>query len=170
MNNEITFFPFQIRFHVPLSLFIYLGFRSDKPQAMSSTAASKWGRSKPKASKSVTRSPKATLQFPVDRTVHSLKADKYSERVGTTPIYLSIILEYFAAEVTLNIKALYCGKIRTYLVFDFFFTFFGLDLNVVLIWRLTDAWTSRERYEGQQEELDSSETYRVGGEKWQEFE
>ncbi|KAE9461739.1 hypothetical protein C3L33_06352, partial [Rhododendron williamsianum] len=104
------------------------GFRSATPQAMSSTAASKGGRSKPKASKSVARSSKVALQFPVDKTAHSLEANKYSEHVGATPVYLSAILEYFAIEVTLDIKAL-------------------------------------ERHKGQQEELDSSETYTVGSEK-----
>ncbi|KAG6701529.1 hypothetical protein I3842_08G169700 [Carya illinoinensis] len=58
---------------------------------MSSTGgggSTKGGRGKPKASKSVSRSQKAGLQFP------------YAERVGAgAPVYLSAVLEYLAAEV-----------------------------------------------------------------------
>lgn len=70
---------------------------------MSSTGGStKGGRGKPKASKSVTRSQKAGLQFPVGRIARFLKAGKYAERVGAgAPVYLSAVLEYLAAEVRL---------------------------------------------------------------------
>ncbi|KAE9460520.1 hypothetical protein C3L33_07547, partial [Rhododendron williamsianum] len=72
----------------------------DQPHTMSSTAASKGGRGKPKASKSVSRSSKAGLQFPVGRIARFLKAGKYAERVGAgAPVYLSAVLEYLAAEV-----------------------------------------------------------------------
>lgn len=58
------------------------------------------GRGKPKASKSVSRSSKAGLQFPVGRIARFLKAGKYAERVGAgAPVYLSAVLEYLAAEV-----------------------------------------------------------------------
>ncbi|KAF7121050.1 hypothetical protein RHSIM_Rhsim13G0018900 [Rhododendron simsii] len=68
---------------------------------MSSTAASKGGRGKPKASKSVSRSSKAGLQFPVGRIARFLKAGKYAERVGAgAPVYLSAVLEYLAAELS----------------------------------------------------------------------
>ncbi|CAA3029917.1 histone H2AX [Olea europaea subsp. europaea] len=69
---------------------------------MSSTggASTKGGRGKPKASKSVSRSSKAGLQFPVGRIARFLKAGKYAERVGAgAPVYLSAVLEYLAAEV-----------------------------------------------------------------------
>ncbi|KAG8472065.1 hypothetical protein CXB51_036447 [Gossypium anomalum] len=68
---------------------------------MSSTGGStKGGRGKPKASKSVSRSHKAGLQFPVGRIARFLKAGKYAERVGAgAPVYLSAVLEYLAAEV-----------------------------------------------------------------------
>ncbi|KAK4482233.1 hypothetical protein RD792_009380 [Penstemon davidsonii] len=70
---------------------------------MSSNAAAattKGGRGKPKASKSVSRSSKAGLQFPVGRIARFLKAGKYAERVGAgAPVYLSAVLEYLAAEV-----------------------------------------------------------------------
>ena len=58
------------------------------------------GRGKPKGTKSVTRSAKAGLQFPVGRIARYLKAGKYAERVGGgAPVYLSAVLEYLAAEV-----------------------------------------------------------------------
>lgn len=67
---------------------------------MSSTSSAKGGRGKPKSSKSVSRSQKAGLQFPVGRIARFLKAGKYAERVGASaPVYLSAILEYLAAEV-----------------------------------------------------------------------
>ncbi|KAL3573566.1 hypothetical protein D5086_024179 [Populus alba] len=63
-------------------------------------ASTKGGRGKPKASKSVSRSQKAGLQFPVGRIARFLKAGKYAERVGAgAPVYLAAVLEYLAAEV-----------------------------------------------------------------------
>ncbi|KAK6141300.1 hypothetical protein DH2020_024936 [Rehmannia glutinosa] len=44
-------------------------------------ATTKGGRGKPKATKSVSRSSKAGLQFPVGRIARFLKAGKYAERV-----------------------------------------------------------------------------------------
>ncbi|KAI8522787.1 hypothetical protein RHMOL_Rhmol13G0023800 [Rhododendron molle] len=83
-----------------LSLLLSLSRVFDQPHTMSSTAASKGGRGKPKASKSVSRSSKAGLQFPVGRIARFLKAGKYAERVGAgAPVYLSAVLEYLAAEV-----------------------------------------------------------------------
>ncbi|XP_052211237.1 histone H2AX-like [Diospyros lotus] len=58
------------------------------------------GRGKPRASKSVSRSEKAGLQFPVGRIARFLKKGRYSQRVGSgSPVYLSAVLEYLAAEV-----------------------------------------------------------------------
>ena len=61
------------------------------------------GRGKSKGSaKSVSRSSKAGLQFPVGRIARFLKAGKYAERVGAgAPVYLAAVLEYLAAEVLL---------------------------------------------------------------------
>ncbi|KAL7112798.1 hypothetical protein ABFS83_04G022400 [Erythranthe nasuta] len=57
------------------------------------------GRGKSK-SKSVSRSSKAGLQFPVGRIARFLKKGRYAERVGSgSPVYLSAVLEYLAAEV-----------------------------------------------------------------------
>lgn len=64
------------------------------------SSSNKGGRGKPKATKSVSRSAKAGLQFPVGRIARFLKAGKYAERVGAgAPVYLSAVLEYLAAEV-----------------------------------------------------------------------
>ncbi|KVH94460.1 histone H2AX-like [Cynara cardunculus var. scolymus] len=58
------------------------------------------GRGKPKSTKSVSRSSKAGLQFPVGRVSRYLKAGRYAKRVGSgSPVYLSAVLEYLAAEV-----------------------------------------------------------------------
>lgn len=57
------------------------------------------GRGKPTA-KAVSRSSKAGLQFPVGRVARFLKKGRYAERVGSgSPVYLSAVLEYLAAEV-----------------------------------------------------------------------
>ncbi|CAL5193584.1 unnamed protein product [Lathyrus oleraceus] len=59
----------------------------------------KGGRGKPKT-KSVSRSSKAGLQFPVGRVARFLKAGRYAQRVGSgSPVYLSAVLEYLCAEV-----------------------------------------------------------------------
>ncbi|CAI8590199.1 unnamed protein product [Vicia faba] len=50
--------------------------------------------------KSVTRSVKVGLQFPVGRIGRFLKKGRYAQRVGTSaPVYLAAVLEYLAAEV-----------------------------------------------------------------------
>ncbi|KAK6164738.1 hypothetical protein DH2020_001602 [Rehmannia glutinosa] len=63
------------------------------------SAKSTAGRGQTK-SKAVTRSSKAGLQFPVGRIARFLKKGRYAERVGSgSPVYLSAVLEYLAAEV-----------------------------------------------------------------------
>ncbi|RWW50952.1 hypothetical protein BHE74_00042748 [Ensete ventricosum] len=55
------------------------------------------------AKKSMSRSSKAGLQFPVGRIARFLKAGKYAERVGAgAPVYLAAVLEYLAAELAGN--------------------------------------------------------------------
>ncbi|WJX85483.1 Histone H2A [Trifolium repens] len=67
---------------------------------MSSAATTKGESGKKKASKPVSRSSKAGLQFPVGRVARFLKAGKYADRVGVgAPVYLAAVLEYLAAEV-----------------------------------------------------------------------
>jgi hypothetical protein len=54
--------------------------------------------------KSVSRSVKAGLQFPVGRIGRYLKVGRYAQRIGTgAPVYLAAVLEYLAAEVTSHI-------------------------------------------------------------------
>ena len=78
------------------------------------------GRGKGKtAKKSVSKSAKAGLQFPVGRVARFLKKGKYATRVGAgAPVYLAAVLEYLAAEVGHLLSAtphddrpLYHGKI-----------------------------------------------------------
>ena len=58
------------------------------------------GKGKSSASRPVSRSSKAGLQFPVGRIARFLKAGRYAERVGAgAPVYLAAVLEYLAAEV-----------------------------------------------------------------------
>jgi len=58
------------------------------------------GKGKSSASRPVSRSSKAGLQFPVGRIGRFLKAGRYAERVGAgAPVYLAAVLEYLAAEV-----------------------------------------------------------------------
>lgn len=52
--------------------------------------------------KSVNKSVKAGLQFPVGRIGRFLKKGRYAQRTGSgAPIYLAAVLEYLAAEVSL---------------------------------------------------------------------
>ena len=60
----------------------------------------KGGRGKGGASRPVSRSAKAGLQFPVGRIARFLKQGRYAERIGAgAPVYMAAILEYLAAEV-----------------------------------------------------------------------
>ncbi|KAJ0470097.1 putative transcription factor Hap3/NF-YB family [Helianthus annuus] len=50
--------------------------------------------------KTVTRSVKSGLQFPVGRIGRYLKVGRYAKRIGTgAPVYLAAVLLYLAAEV-----------------------------------------------------------------------
>ncbi|XP_062084795.1 histone H2A.1-like [Humulus lupulus] len=69
---------------------------------MDSTKATKGagGRRGGDRKKSVTKSVKAGLQFPVGRIARFLKKGRYAQRTGTgAPVYLAAVLEYLAAEV-----------------------------------------------------------------------
>jgi histone H2A len=61
----------------------------------------KGGRGKGKGGgKSVTRSARAGLQFPVGRVSRYLRKGRYAARVGGgAPVYLAAVLEYLSAEV-----------------------------------------------------------------------
>lgn len=57
--------------------------------------------------KSVTRSVRAGLQFPVGRIGRYLKKGRYAQRVGSgAPVYLAAVLEYLAAEVSSSLMVL----------------------------------------------------------------
>jgi hypothetical protein len=59
------------------------------------------GKSSAARKKSVTKSAKAGLQFPVGRLGRYLKKGRYAQRVGSgAPVYLAAVLEYLAAEVS----------------------------------------------------------------------
>ncbi|KAI3703845.1 hypothetical protein L1987_74041 [Smallanthus sonchifolius] len=52
------------------------------------------------AKKSISRSSKAGLQFPVGRVARFLRTGKYADRIGGgAPVYLAAVMEYLAAEV-----------------------------------------------------------------------
>lgn len=60
------------------------------------------GRGKGRAGgrKTVSRSERAGLQFPVGRVGRYLRKGKYSERLGAgAPVYLAAVMEYLAAEL-----------------------------------------------------------------------
>ena len=60
----------------------------------------KGGRGAGSGKKSVTKSAKAGLQFPVGRIGRYLKKGKFATRVGGgAPVYLAAILEYLTAEI-----------------------------------------------------------------------
>lgn len=64
------------------------------------TAKGAGGRRGGDRKKSVSKSIKAGLQFPVGRIARFLKKGRYAQRTGTgAPIYLAAVLEYLAAEV-----------------------------------------------------------------------
>lgn len=68
--------------------------------------------------KSVTRSVRAGLQFPVGRIGRYLKKGRYAQRVGTgAPVYLAAVLEYLAAEVNLYFFCLHLACLS--LIFSF---------------------------------------------------
>merc|ERR1719442_142330 len=58
------------------------------------------GKGKSSASRPVSRSTRAGLQFPVGRVARHLGAGRHAQRVGAgAPVYLAAVLEYLTAEV-----------------------------------------------------------------------
>jgi len=71
-----------------------------KIETATKAAPAKGGRGKVDGKKSVSKSTKAGLQFPVGRIGRLLKVGKYSTRVGAgAPVYLASVLEYLTAEI-----------------------------------------------------------------------
>ena len=67
---------------------------------MEATTKGAGGRRGGHRKKSVSKSIKAGLQFPVGRIARYLKRGRYAQRMGIgAPIYLAAVLEYLAAEV-----------------------------------------------------------------------
>lgn len=101
---------------------LYLPFRS----TMTTDDSIKGGRGKSKSTKSVSRSQKAGIQFPVGRIARFLKAGKYAERVGAgAPVYLAAVLEYLAAEVDTFFCLMFLlgYKYRSIFIFSSFISF-----------------------------------------------
>ncbi|CAN1195408.1 Probable histone H2A.5 [Linum perenne] len=70
------------------------------PPPVASTPKGAAGRRGGDRKKSVSKSARAGLQFPVGRVFRFLKKGRYSQRYGAgAPIYLAAVLEYLAAEV-----------------------------------------------------------------------
>ncbi|XP_041022857.1 histone H2A.1-like [Juglans microcarpa x Juglans regia] len=69
-------------------------------EAAKTTTRGAGGRRGGDRKKSVSKSIKAGLQFPVGRIARYLKKGRYAQRTGTgAPIYLAAVLEYLAVEV-----------------------------------------------------------------------
>jgi histone H2A len=60
----------------------------------------KGGRGKSKGTKSISKSTRAGLQFPVGRINSLLKKGRYAKRTGGgAPVYMAAVLEYLTAEI-----------------------------------------------------------------------
>ncbi|KAF8105478.1 hypothetical protein N665_0157s0063 [Sinapis alba] len=72
----------------------------ESPAAAAKPARGAGGRKGGDRKKSVSKSAKAGLQFPVGRISRYLKKGRYAIRYGAgAPVYLAAVLEYLAAEV-----------------------------------------------------------------------
>ena len=77
--------------------------------------------------KSVSKSIKAGLQFPVGRITRFLRKGRYAQRLGGgAPVYMAAVLEYLAAEVSLrSLRSDFVYIEKSFSDFDFFFFFYG---------------------------------------------
>jgi hypothetical protein len=83
------------------------------------------GRKGGERKKSVTKSVKAGLQFPVGRIARFLKKGRYAQRTGTgAPVYLAAVLEYLAAEVLSQTPKGSFGSVLSRCVLHFYFFIF----------------------------------------------
>merc|ERR1712111_292008 len=58
------------------------------------------GKAKGKGAKSMTRSARAGVQFPVGRIARYMRAGGYAKRIGGgAPVYVAAVLEYLCAEL-----------------------------------------------------------------------
>ncbi|CAF1771240.1 unnamed protein product [Brassica oleracea var. botrytis] len=72
--------------------------------------------------KSVSKSIKAGLQFPVGRITRFLKKGRYAQRLGGgAPVYMAAVLEYLAAEVSFLHSDLIClQRENHFLIYELF--------------------------------------------------
>ncbi|CAN1329361.1 Histone H2A.1 [Linum perenne] len=99
----ILSFPF-LHLTRPPNPFPFKTLFPDSPEMDAASTKVKKGAAGRKAGgpkkKSVSRSVKAGLQFPVGRIGRYLKKGRYAQRVGSgAPVYMAAVLEYLAAEV-----------------------------------------------------------------------
>ncbi|KAI4990018.1 hypothetical protein ZWY2020_038381 [Hordeum vulgare] len=74
--------------------------RHGRPAPSRRAEGRRWRKAGGPRKKSVSRSVKAGIQFPVDRIGWYLKKGRYAQRLGTgAPVYLTAVLEYLAAEL-----------------------------------------------------------------------
>lgn len=67
----------------------------------STDAAIKTREGQSTTTKKVSQSAKAGLEFPMNKVAHFLKKGNYADHVSAgSPVYLTAVLEYLAAEVT----------------------------------------------------------------------
>jgi len=78
-----------------------ISFKNTSNYFINMSGKGKGGRGKGKGgAKSVSRSARAGLQFPVGRVSRFLRKGRYAARVGGgAPVYLAAVLEYLSAEV-----------------------------------------------------------------------
>merc|ERR1712010_76424 len=77
-----------------------MGIKPKKVKQMPSGKGGRGGKGKSSASRPVSRSAKAGLQFPVGRVARHLRNSRAAARVGAgAPVYMAAVLEYLAAEV-----------------------------------------------------------------------
>ena len=110
-----------------------------------------------------------TCALPICRIARFLKTGKYAERVGGgAPVYLAAVLEYLAAEVSLQfltvtkillLSFLLKGKVY-FFVIDFKKKFCAVNFSLFLGFGI--GWECSKR---QQEDTHSATSYPVGGEE-----
>merc|ERR1712038_1590730 len=70
------------------------------PSIYTATTTMAKGKAKGKGAKSMTRSARAGVQFPVGRIARYMRAGGYAKRIGAgAPVYVAAVLEYLCAEL-----------------------------------------------------------------------
>merc|ERR1712110_662269 len=77
-----------------------MGIQKHKNKKKMPAAAKGKAKGKAKAAKTVSRSSRAGLNFPVGRVMRYLRKGRFASRVGSgAPVYMAAVLEYLTAEV-----------------------------------------------------------------------